>query len=81
MYIDQLDDIVNKYLVDVNKTTYIEFNNEIIDKDSKFEIGDIVRISKYINFFAKVTIQIGLKTVLPLKKLKLLSCGLLLCYQ
>ena len=81
MYIDQLDDIVNKYLVDVNKTTYIEFNNEIIDKDSKFKIGDIVRISKYINFFGKVTIQIGLKTVLPLKKLKLLSCGLLLCYQ
>ena len=64
MYIDKLDDIVNKYNntyhstikmkpVDVKSSTYIDSSQKINDKDPKFKIGDIVRISKYIFFFCK----------------------------
>ena len=64
VYIDKLDDIVNKYSntyhstikmkpVDVKSNTYIDSSKEINDKDPKFKIGDIVRISKYKNIFAK----------------------------
>ena len=55
--IDKLDDIVNKYNnthyrtvkikpVDVKSNTYIDSSKEIHGKDSKFKIGDFVRISK-----------------------------------
>ena len=58
MYIDKLDDIVNKYNntyyskikmkpVDVKSNTYIDSSKEIIDKDRKLKIGDLDRISKY----------------------------------
>ena len=64
MCIDKLDDILNKYNntyhstikmqpVDVKSSTYIDSSKEINDKDPKFKIGDIVRISKYKNIFAK----------------------------
>ena len=64
MYIDKIDDIVNKYTntyhstikmkpVDVKSNTYIDSSKEINNKDPKFKIGDIVRISKYINIFGK----------------------------
>ena len=64
VYIDQLDDIVNKYNntyhrtiimnpVDVKTGTYFDSSKEINDKDSIFKIGDIVRISKYKKNFAK----------------------------
>ena len=56
-YVSKLYYIVNKYnntystikmkLVDVKSNTYINSSKEISDKDSKFKIGDIVRISKY----------------------------------
>ena len=65
VYIDKLDDIVNKYNntyhrtikmkpVDVKSNRYINSSKEINDKDPKFKVGDIVRISKYKNIFAKV---------------------------
>ena len=57
MYIDKLDDFVNKYNNtystikmkpgDVKSNTYTNSNKEINDRDLKFKIGDIVRISKY----------------------------------
>ena len=64
VYYDVLDDVVNEYnntkhstikmkLIDVkdnNKRVYIEEHNE---KDSKFKVGDRVRISRYKNIFAK----------------------------
>ena len=64
VYIDKLGDIVNKCnntyhdtmklkRVDVKQSTYIDFSKEIDDKDPKFKIGNIVRISKYRNNFAK----------------------------
>ena len=40
-------------LVDVKSNTYIDSNKEINNKDPKFNTGDIVRISKYKNVFAK----------------------------
>ena len=65
VYIDKLDDIVNQYNnahhrtikmkpVDVKDNTFIDFKIEVNDKDSKYKVGDHVRISKYKNIFAKV---------------------------
>ena len=62
-YIDKLDDIVNKHHnayhstikmkpVDVKSNTYIDSSKEN-NKDPKFKIGDVVRIPKYKNVFAK----------------------------
>ena len=70
MYIDKLDDIVNKYNntyhstikmnpADVKSSTYIDSSKEINIKDPIFNIGDIVRISKYKSIFAKALFQIG----------------------
>ena len=64
MYIDKLDDIVSKYHdtyhstvkmkpADVISSTYIEFSKEINNKDPKFKVADIVRISKYKKKFGK----------------------------
>ena len=39
--------------VGVKHSIYIDSSKEINDKDPKFKIGDIVRISKYKNMFAK----------------------------
>ena len=57
VYIDKLNDIVNKYSnayhrtlkmkpIDVKTTTYIDSDIEDNDKDPKFKVGDHVRISK-----------------------------------
>ena len=64
VYIDKLNDIVNKYnntyhitikikLVDVKSSTNIDSSKEINDENPKFKIGDTVRISKYKDIFAK----------------------------
>ena len=39
--------------IDVKSNTYIDSSKEINNKNRKFKIGDIVRISKYKNVFAK----------------------------
>ena len=55
VYIDKLDDIVNKYhntyhstikmkLVDINPSMYIEFNKENNKEGPKFKVGDHVRL-------------------------------------
>ena len=57
VYIDKLDDIVNKYNntyhrtikikpVAVKNNTYIYSSKEVNDKDPTFKVGDHVRISK-----------------------------------
>ena len=58
--------------VDVKSNTSIDCSKEINDKDPKFKIDDIVKISKYKNILQKVALQIGLKKFLWLKKLKIL---------
>ena len=57
VYFDVLDDIVNKYnntvyktikmkSIDVMGDSYAEYNEDFNKKDSKFKVGDHVRISK-----------------------------------
>ena len=64
VYIDKLDDIVNKCNsryhktiktkpVDVKPRIYIDFNKENNKEGPKFKVADHVRISKYKNIFAK----------------------------
>ena len=64
VHIDKLDDIMNKYNnayhstikmkpADVKSNTCIQSSKEINDRDLKFETGDIVKISKSKNIFAK----------------------------
>ena len=64
VYIDKLDEIVNKYnnkyhiiikikFVHVKSRTNIDFNKENNTEDPKFKVGDNVRISKYKNLFAE----------------------------
>ena len=81
VYIDKLDDIVNKYNntyhstikmkpVDVKSNTYIDSSKEINNKDPKFKIGDIVRISKYKNIFAKGYVPNWSEEFFVIKKVK-----------
>ena len=39
--------------VDVKSSIYFDFSKEMNDKDPKFKVGDIVRISKSENIFEK----------------------------
>ena len=64
VYIDVLNDIVNKYNnvvdktikmkpIDVTGDSYVEYNEDSNKKGPKFKVNDHVRISKYKNIFAK----------------------------
>ena len=64
VYVDVLDDIVNKYNNTVHKTikmkpidvkddSFAGYYEESNEKDPKFKIGDHLRIFKYKNIFAK----------------------------
>ena len=75
VYIDNLDDIVNDYNnthhgkikvkpVNAIDDAYINIGIEIYDKDSKFKIGDHVRVSEYKSIFAKRYTPIFLKRFL-----------------
>ena len=59
--------------VDVNQT-HINSSKEINNKDSKFKIGDILRISKHKNDFAKGYTSNWSEEVFVLKKLNILCC-------
>ena len=81
VYIDKLDDIVNKYNntynstikikpVDVKSSTYFDSSKEINDKNPKFKIDDNVRISEHKNVFAKVYTPNWSEEVFVIKKVK-----------
>ena len=64
VYIDKVTDVGNKYnntyhsiinmkLAVVKSNTYIDVSMENNEKNSKFNVSDHVRISKYKNIFAK----------------------------
>ena len=55
---------------DVKSTTYIDSSKENNDKDPKYKIGDIVKISRYKNIFAKAQIPNWSEEVLMVKKKK-----------
>ena len=84
VYIDKLDDIVNKYnnnttqyhntiklkRVDVKPSTYIDSSKEITNQYPKFKIVETVRISKYKDIFAKGYIPNWSEEVFMIKKVK-----------
>ena len=81
MRVDKLDDIVNKYdnayrsainmkPVEVKSNAYIDSSKGINNKDPKFKIGDIVRISKYKIVFAKGYTPNWSEEVFAIKKVK-----------
>ena len=79
--IDKLYDIVSEHNntyhttikmkpVDVKDNTCIDFKKEVNDKDPKFKVGDHVRISKYINIFAKGYTPNWFEEIFMIKKVK-----------
>ena len=81
VYIDKLDDIVDKYNntyhttikmkpIDVKDNTYINTSKEINNKDPKFKVGNHVRISKYKNILAKGYMPNWSEEVFVIKKVK-----------
>ena len=85
VYFDVLDDIVNKYNNTVHRTIkmkpidvtdyYAEYNGHSMElhsnkKNSKFKVGDNVRISKYKNIFAKGYIPNWSEEVFVINKIK-----------
>ena len=56
--------------VDVKWSTYIDSSKEINNKDPKFKIGDIVRISSYKNIFTKGYTPNWSEEVFVIKKVK-----------
>ena len=80
VYIDKLDDIVNKYsntyhrtikmkVVDVKGSIYIDFNKENNKQGPKFKVSD-VRISKYKNIFTNGYVPNWSEEVFAIKKVK-----------
>ena len=81
VYIDKLDNIVNKYkntyhrtikmkLFDVKSSTYIYFDKENNKENFKFKVGDHARISNQKFFFAKRYVPIWSEEVFVIKKVK-----------
>ena len=81
VYIDKIDDIVNAYnnkyhrtikmkSIDVKDNTYIDFGKEVNDNDTKFKVGDHIRISKYKNSFAKGYTPNWSEEIFVIKKIK-----------
>ena len=81
VYIDKLDDIVNKYKdtyhsaikmkpLNVKSNACFNSGKEINDEDRKFKIGDNVVISKYKNIFAKRYVPNWSDKVFVIKRIK-----------
>ena len=81
VYIDVLNDIVNKYNnmvhrttkikpIDVTNDSYVEHNEDSNKKGPKFKVNDHVRISKYKNIFAKGYIPNWLEEVFVVNEIK-----------
>ena len=89
VYIDKLDYIANKYNntyfitiemkpIDFKPNTYINSSKEINNKDPKFKIGDIVRISKCKKIFEKSYVPNWSEKVFVIKKVKK-NCAVDIC--
>ena len=89
VYIDKLDDVLNKYNnayhrtikmkpINVKDNTYINTDEEVNNKDLKFQVGDHVRILKYKNIFGKSYTPNWSEEVFVIKKLKIQFHGYML---
>ena len=56
--------------VDVKSSTYIESSKKIDEKDPKFKVGDIARVSKHKNIFAKGFVRHWSEEVFVVKNVK-----------
>ena len=84
IYIDKLDDKVNKYntyhssikmkLVNVQSKIHIDFGRENNHKDHQCKVGDHVRSSKYKNIFAKGYTSNQSEEIFVIKNVKILCC-------
>ena len=81
VYIDKLDDMVNKHNiryhstikmkpVDAKSSTNIDSSKKTNNEVSKFEVGDIVRISRCKNIFVKGYTPNWSEIVFVIKKVK-----------
>ena len=81
VYINKLDDIVNKYNntyhktikmkhVDANPSMHTDVKKENKEEGTKFKVGDNVIISKYKNIFAKGYVPNWYEEVFVIKKVK-----------
>ena len=72
VYVDVLDDIVNKYNntihraikmkpINVTGDSYVEYNEHSNKKDPKFKVNDHVIISKFKNIFGKAYEKVFMK--------------------
>ena len=86
LYIDKLDNIVNKYnntfhstikINHIKSDTYFDSSKENNKNDPEFKISDIIRISKYKNTLAKGYTPIWSEEVFMIKKVKKDCAG---CY-
>ena len=86
VYINKLDDIVNKYNntyhrtikrkpVDIKSNTYINPSKQINDQDHKFKVGDHIRMLKYKNTFAKGYVLNWSEEFFVIRKVKTLCRG------
>ena len=89
VYIDKLDDIVNKYNdtyhstiktkpAGVKSNTYIKYIKEINDEDLNLKFVILLEYQNIKTFLQKAMIQIGWKKFLLLQKLKTLLHGYML---
>ena len=85
-YIDKLDDIVNKYNntyhstikikhSDVKSNTYIDSSKKINDKIANLKLVIMLEYQNTKLFLQNITLEVGLKKFLWLKKLKILYGG------
>ena len=81
VYFNVLDDIVDEYNntyhksigmkpIDIGDYSFAECNEESNEKDSKFKVGDLVRISKYKNIFAKEYVPNWSEEIFVVKRIK-----------
>ena len=81
MYIDKLDDTLNRYNntyhsaikmkpVDVDPDMHVEYNKENNKEGSKFKVGDHARISEYKNIFAKDFVPNWSEEIFVIKRVK-----------
>ena len=66
---------------DVESNTYVDSSKETTNKTPKFIIGDIVRISKFTNIFAKEQkIKLQIEEFFMTEKILKILCRVVLCY-